>query len=325
MYTKKYTTVYLTGCTVSRKNCEYDYFLNTLKVQLLESVSEITCIVPYTQDSFIRGTKYSTIYMTSMSLKTSQKYIGHTNSINKLIVYTDTLISGANDGTVKIWDVHTTECLHTFTTREKIECLFIIQDKFLVTNYAYNSLALWDVNTYEQVCVITEQSYITHAFAISDTHLITCCVDGHVNKWNFMTQEYECTYATHIRNPIMLTNNNIASELQILNIRKGTISDTTFEILIHNIMHHTGKIKLPISIVHPYHSIYWFDTFHINIILTLPDNRKIFILDCGCVNIYSEGKYTPLFFTTAKINCVENLLDGRIIFGYDNGDMRIIG
>ena len=48
--------------------------------------------------------------------KLMKEFVGHTSFINDVIFSSDalTLISASSDGSVKIWNVRTTECINTF-------------------------------------------------------------------------------------------------------------------------------------------------------------------------------------------------------------------
>jgi len=89
---------------------------------------------------------------------------GHTNTVHSLDVYGSYMVSGANDHTVKLWDVNVPECLTSVTLPNNVSCVKFINDEHLTVAGCH------DDNLY-----ILNDGDIVHTF--SDHRSIVNCLD----------------------------------------------------------------------------------------------------------------------------------------------------
>ena len=118
------------------------------------------------------------------------------------------VISGSFDNTVKLWDVSSGTCNHSFNVQTNgFKCLLISPDgKMLLTGSIENALKLWDIERYECIHILKVQSHIKSVcFSPNSRMVLTLCNDGTVNIW--AVESGKCIYTFHIT-PTFITKIN---------------------------------------------------------------------------------------------------------------------
>lgn len=106
-----------------------------------------------------------------------KEFRGHNSFVNEVIFTQDghNILSASSDGTVKVWSIKTTECVHTFksfgagdTTVNNIHHFAKNPEHFVVCNRS-NTVAI--MNIQGQVCLITLILYYLY-----QDELFFCCL-----------------------------------------------------------------------------------------------------------------------------------------------------
>ncbi len=73
-----------------------------------------------------------------------QPLLGHDKSVTSLVFSEGKLISGSIDGTIKIWDVESGECLHTFKEESPVISLTLAED-YLFSGSSDGTIRIWSM------------------------------------------------------------------------------------------------------------------------------------------------------------------------------------
>jgi WD40 repeat protein len=75
-----------------------------------------------------------------------KKLVGHTATINSVVVQNNLIISGSDDTTIRIWDVNSGECIKTLEGHEGRVCLVYVIDN-LIFSTSGDKIRIWDLLT----------------------------------------------------------------------------------------------------------------------------------------------------------------------------------
>ena len=104
---------------------------------------------------------------------------GHTDDVRCVTFSSDgrSLASGADDNTVKLWDMQTGGVVRTFLGHTNLVCsVSISRDCTRIISGSHDcSICLWDIQTGECLCTINQQHYVSHvSFSpIDPQHIIS--------------------------------------------------------------------------------------------------------------------------------------------------------
>ena len=128
---------------------------------------------------------------------TDQKFtdIGTTNTENLTINSSmcGAIASASDDGNVKLWDIVTGECIHTFTDhREWVKRVVINSQGILASCSLDQTIRLWDIQN--KSCIGVLDGYGHGIMAITfvgdkPNLLASCSVDGKVRLWDITTKK----------------------------------------------------------------------------------------------------------------------------------------
>jgi hypothetical protein len=118
---------------------------------------------------------------------------GHTDGIHALAFFSDgkRLASASHDGTVKLWDVQTGQCLHTFAGHEKaVRAVSVSADGKLIASGSDDRTArVWDVTTGAQVAQLEGHGGAVRGVAfLPGGSLLTAGRDGTLRTWDVKTE-----------------------------------------------------------------------------------------------------------------------------------------
>ncbi len=129
---------------------------------------------------------------------------GHGNFVRCLVKMSKTLIvSGSDDGTIKIWDTSTEKCLHSFYVNLPITSLLKLDDTRVISgvernlDYREYTVSIWDIKKRKCLKSLCERS-IKEIALLNDTMI--ACVDydcSTIEIWDFRTKSYLRTLRGH--------------------------------------------------------------------------------------------------------------------------------
>ena len=112
----------------------------------------------------------------------------HTNAIHCIAIQGDKAFSGSYDGTLKIWDLKTTKCLHTLSTNSKGEIRVLsvrIQGNIIVAGYEDGTIRIWDLNTQTVLHTLKEHKKRVESIVIHGDTIVSggWLGDGSIKIW----------------------------------------------------------------------------------------------------------------------------------------------
>jgi WD40 repeat protein len=128
-------------------------------------------------------------------LHTIRFFTGHSESINVLIFNKtgNLLLSGGDDGLLKLWDVTRDEPIQTFVGHSDSvsSAAFSSDDTMIVSGSADNSIRLWDTNTGELLRIFEGHLESVNSVALSPdgTQVVSGSSDGTVRLWDAKSSE----------------------------------------------------------------------------------------------------------------------------------------
>jgi len=212
---------------------------------------------------------------------------GHTDIVNTVCKLDDnTVVSGSNDGTVKVWNINTHECLFTLNTGGDIRTLCTLPEGCIVSGGLY-------LKVFEK----KEGNYIEKQYGKQESNII-----------------YDKTFGRGIKSICALPNNEMIvtamldKHLHIWNIKTGEH--------VHTI--ETGHI-LEINSVCILMNEYIVTASSDGIV-------KLWDFEYKQIDSLPETTYKPFNSDTSitnPVNAVYGLSDGRIVTGSEDGKLRI--
>jgi WD40 repeat protein len=125
------------------------------------------------------------------------------SSVNSIAISPDgnTLASGHDDKTIKLWDLNTKQQLHIFVGHCKAvkSVAFSPDGKILATASDDKTIKLWDVNTGEEICTLSGHTHAVKSIAFTpDGELLASgSWDKTVKLWDVRTEQEICTLRGH--------------------------------------------------------------------------------------------------------------------------------
>ena len=124
--------------------------------------------------------------------------LGHTASVRSLAVAADglSLLSGADDNTVKVWDIASLKAIRTFRGHDKWvrACTFGPDGKWLLSGSHDARVLRWAVHDYEEVRVLHSRALIGHddevmsaMFSATGDQIVTASQDRTAKTWDLKT------------------------------------------------------------------------------------------------------------------------------------------
>ncbi len=119
-----------------------------------------------------------------------KRLVGHTDSITAVALHGDKAFTGSRDGTTKAWDVHSGQCLCTFTGHTAEILNVAASDDKVVTGSNDETVKVWDIKSGH--CLYTFQGFSTkfrthsrgNAFVLLDNKVFVGCLDGTTKVWD---------------------------------------------------------------------------------------------------------------------------------------------
>ncbi len=111
---------------------------------------------------------------------------GHTDAVDCAKLLNNKIISASHDGTIKIWDMETSQCLKSIPAHEEyIRCIHLINNNQVVTGSDDDSIKLWDLNTGKNLKTFKGHSAEINCIAsISDSQILSGSTDNTMRIWD---------------------------------------------------------------------------------------------------------------------------------------------
>lgn len=117
------------------------------------------------------------------------KLVGHTNTIFSLInLPNQQLASGSCDKTIKIWDIPTLKCVHTFIGHTGfIWSLTLLSNDKLISSSSDSTFKIWDLVLLKCITTIVAHTQdITSVITLKETNqILTSSSDSYIKIWDY--------------------------------------------------------------------------------------------------------------------------------------------
>lgn len=129
------------------------------------------------------------------------KLTGHNEDISCMVAFSDEImVSGSFDGTIRIWDIVTRQCLHVMRVFNETEdpgffsrvcCVTILSNGRVISASDDNILQVWDISTGKLLRMLRgHNAHITGLITTTDDKFISYADDGTLCVWDSST--YKC-------------------------------------------------------------------------------------------------------------------------------------
>lgn len=127
------------------------------------------------------------IFLVDNNGNPEKMFEGHTSLVNMVMQIDDkTLLSGSWDGTAKVWDIETTECLKTLEGHSHAVAIFIAPNGNLITGSQDQKIRIWDKTTYALYKEWKGHDDIIRQFAdFSPVGFVSCSNDSKIKIWTY--------------------------------------------------------------------------------------------------------------------------------------------
>lgn len=147
-------------------------------------------IVGYHQSAIV-GYKLNSYTLLSFA-DPSRPHLGEIRALSSL---TDDLFASAStDGTIKIWDLHSRECVTTIMTETPVYALTRLNQSYFASGHWDNSIQIWNIDNVLETPIPTPEHLLSdHQYSvrilktIDDQHWISGSRDNTIKIWNGFT------------------------------------------------------------------------------------------------------------------------------------------
>jgi WD40 repeat protein len=154
----------------------------------------------FSQDGcFLVGACKQYIYVWDVDTGSIHRIIETNSSVSALFV-SHQIISGASDGIVNIWDLHTGKCITVNIDGAVRAVTCTNDDRILAVTVKSTVVQVWDVKSRSLIHSFTEHSYRVSSVAISNDGRILACLTGEktIKLWDITTLQYHQTLEGHL-------------------------------------------------------------------------------------------------------------------------------
>jgi WD40 repeat protein len=121
--------------------------------------------------SIVIGLQKNSIILSDFSGNVIDRFVGHNMPVAFTGILSKALISGSDDGSIKIWDWDTRTLIETignFEFANEIHALSICPNRFIVTSYGKKCIKIWEFYTLEKLFQIHKRNKL-HDISINFT------------------------------------------------------------------------------------------------------------------------------------------------------------
>jgi WD40 repeat protein len=122
---------------------------------------------------------------------------GHNDPINSMATTKDKLITGSGDKTAKIWDINSTQLLHTLKGHtDEIWSVATTNDK-VITGSGDKTAKIWDINTGKLLHTLAGLTSPVNSVAATENEVITASDDNTAKIWTLYSGQLIRTLEGH--------------------------------------------------------------------------------------------------------------------------------
>jgi WD40 repeat protein len=156
-------------------------------------LGRIMIIIMFNEDELIVGSENNISFINYTTGKVTATLKGHTHLIRDLLLLDDfnTLLSGSDDKTLRVWNIKKNECLKVFTGHQHSTNKIILFKKDIVCTASDDGMIkFWDIsklnndNTKALKTLTGHSNWIIYATLISDGRLVSCGADKKIRFWS---------------------------------------------------------------------------------------------------------------------------------------------
>jgi WD40 repeat protein len=129
-----------------------------------------------------------------------REYRGHSDWIRSIQVdeKSNKLITCSYDETIKIWNLHSGECLKTLNEhKNNVNCILIIPNNKFISSSDDKTIKIWDLNSYKCLNTLKNEFYVESLCLISDNQIACGCWNGTINIWNIANSTKVKSFKAH--------------------------------------------------------------------------------------------------------------------------------
>ncbi|KAL6045120.1 non-specific serine/threonine protein kinase [Balamuthia mandrillaris] len=127
--------------------------------------SQLYCL-QFDEEKIVSGSEDETIKVWNLHTRECRLTMrGHNSGVWCLQFHKDRLLSGSEDATVKVWDLQNGRCIHTFTGHVKGVWSLQFQDRMLASGSEDHTIKIWDLQ--KQFCVHTLLGHCSDIWCLS--------------------------------------------------------------------------------------------------------------------------------------------------------------
>ena len=146
----------------------------------------------------------------------SETLTGHSGKITCLLeLENTTIVTGSNNGEIKIWNLQFMFCDKTIKTDGQILCLLEIKSNILLTGGSTNDIKVWDLvdSTNESIYIFKGHNYwVTSLVKCDENTFASSSNDGDIRIWDYSNKK--C---------INILSNNEISILCLIKLKNGKL------------------------------------------------------------------------------------------------------
>ncbi|MEG4082768.1 WD40 repeat domain-containing protein [Microcoleus sp. POL10_C6] len=149
-------------------------------------------------------------------------FTGHSSSINAIALTPDgkQIVSGADDGILKVWDLATGKELRSLSGhRNAVTAIIVTPDgKQVISGSKDGTLTVWNLARGEKLFTMTEPEYLIETIAVtSDSKWVTTSGSTTANGWNIIIESFiEGFFHQHIPYPRIIAWNLETREKRVI-------------------------------------------------------------------------------------------------------------
>ena len=115
----------------------------------------------------------------------------------QIIEESSKLISSSQDGTIKIWDLETGECLKTLEDHADWVTSILIHNSKLITCSSDKTIKIWNLDNYQCIETLNNYSSVSCLLSLSNDFLASGLGDCSINIWNLTEKNILKTIKAH--------------------------------------------------------------------------------------------------------------------------------